>query len=106
MSRRSNIELLPEIVRVHLDSALERHGWGNIEAIAADFRSRTWKISKSALHRYAQKRQRFMQAAAFEAQVLKNLDDDAAFLVRWARAEPKAAARLVKRLRAQQGKRT
>ena len=100
MSRRSNIERLPELVRELLDRELERNAYSNLGQIAADFRRRKWKVSKSGLCRYAMKQQEFKQAAKFEAEVLKNFDDVTAYLIRWVRAHPKDAERLVKRLRA------
>lgn len=102
MSRRSNIERLPPIVKDFLDRALDAPDYQGLEHVAKDFASRGWKISKSALHRYAQRRTEFKQAARFEAEVLSNIGESAAFLVHWARANPKEARRLVRRLQKKQ----
>lgn len=102
MGRRSNIERLPELVRDALDRELDRNAYSSLGQIAADFRRSKWKVSKSGLWRYALKRQSFKAAARFEAEVLKSFDDVTAYLIRWVRAHPKDAERLVKRLRAEE----
>ena len=104
MGRRSNIEQLPAITRQLLDAELEKNAFSNLVRIADDFRARGWKVTKSALHRYSQKRRELLQRAMHEAEVIKRLEPTEAFLLRWARANPKAAARLVKRLQKQQDK--
>lgn len=62
MSRVSNIERLPQIVRAEIDRRLTKNGFGDYVALAADLRQRGFnKISKSSLHRYGLQLKRRIQ---------------------------------------------
>lgn len=99
----SPIERLPRAARDLIDAALDQGGFSGYVELAEKFKGFGKGISKSSLHRYGQKRKALLARAKFEAAVMENMSGDAAFLVRWAHAEPRAAARLVKRLQAKGG---
>ena len=61
-------------------------------------------ISKSSLHRHGQKLKERRDRAWFEAELMKQMGDDTAYLIHWARENPKAAAVLAARLKAQLGR--
>lgn len=102
MPARGSIEKLPIIARDLINRTLRENNFSGYVELAERFKRLGKGVSKSALHRHAQKLKAFEERARFEAEVMANMGEDASFLVRWARSEPKAAARLVKRLREQQ----
>jgi hypothetical protein len=100
----SKIDLLPAIAREMIERAIREANFSGYAELAERFKRLGKGISKSSLHRYAVKLKDRDQRAKFEAEVMAHMGDEPAYLVRWARRNPEAAARLVKRLRAQEEK--
>lgn len=99
--RRGNIERLPRIARELIDKAIVREGFSNYKKLAEEFKRFGKGISKSSIHRYAVKLERFQQAARVEAEVMASFGDTAQWLIKWARDYPRDAERLVTRLKKQ-----
>lgn len=97
----SHIETLPRIACELIERAILEENYSNYEELAARFKKIGKGISKSSLHRHGQKLKERRERARFEAEVMEQMGGDAAYLVRWARGNPKAAARLVARLQKQ-----
>lgn len=102
MGKPSKIDQLPAVARELIERAVRETNFSSYEELAARFKNMGRGISKSSLHRWAQRMKERDARAKFEAQVMENLGDVAAYLVRWSRRNPVEAARLVKRLRKQE----
>ncbi len=98
----SRIDTLPLIARELIERAITEGNYSSYEELAERFKNIGKGISRSSLHRHGQKLKERRERARFEAEVMEHMGDDAAYLVRWARGNPKAAARLVLRLRRQE----
>lgn len=98
----SKIDQLPRIAREQIERAIREANFSGYVELAARLKAFGKGISKSSLHRWAQKIKEREERAKFEAEVMAHIGDDAAYLVRWARRNPRAAARLAARLRAKE----
>lgn len=98
----SRIETLPRSARELIERALIESNYSGYNEMAEHFKRFGKGISKSSLHRHGQKLKERRERARFEAEVMEHMGDEAAYLVSWARANPKSAARLVAKLRRQE----
>lgn len=101
---RGSIEGAPRIVRELLDGAIEREGFRNYVALAEQFKRFGKGFTKSSVHRYARKLERFQAAAKYEAEMMSAFGETTRWLITWSRSYPRDAERLVARLQRQQSK--
>lgn len=98
----SKIDQMPRVARELIERELLAANFCGYVEIARKLKGLGKGVSKSGLHRHAQKMQDLQQRAKFEAEVMAQMGDEAAYLLAWARREPRAAQRLVQRLRKQE----
>lgn len=98
----SNIESLPRVAREQIERALIEANFQGYVALAKKLSVFGKGVTKSSLHRHAVKMKSQAARAKFEADVMVNLGNHESYLLRWARRDPKAAARLVRRLQKQE----
>ena len=83
MPTRGSIEKLPAIARELIERTLRENNFSGYVELAERFKRIGKGISKSALHRHAQKLKEFEERARFEAEVMANLGEDAPFRCAW-----------------------
>ncbi len=93
---------MPAIAREYIERKLLETNFSHYKELAEHLKSLGKGVSKSGLHRHGAEMQARIARAKFEAEVMEQMSDDAAFLLRWARAYPADARRMVKRLRKKQ----
>ena len=98
----SNIDKLPRAAREQVERAIVEANFTDYVGLAARLAGFGKGMTKSSLHRHGQKLKSRMERARFEVEVMENLGDLESYLLRWARRDPKAVARLVRRLQKQE----
>ncbi len=94
----SYIELLPRVAREQVERAIVGANFSDYVGLAKRLAVFGKGMTKSSLHRHGEKLKSRMERARFEAEVMENLGTTESYLLRWARSNPKDAAKFVRRL--------
>ena len=100
--RKGIIETKPRILREVIDKAIVREGFSNYEKLAEEFKRLGKGFSKTSIHRYGQKLERWKAAARYEAEMMSSFGETIQWLIKWAQSYPSDADRMVARLKAKQ----